>query len=109
VAEIHIKIILSASRSLATAFTTHSLSSKLSWPNVTLPFFGLRTQKLIQEQSGVEVVVFTLLVSKDSKEAWEAYLIDNQGGLQEGLDYQGWGSMVAGRILKLVFPSEEGK
>jgi hypothetical protein len=109
VAEIHTKAILRAGRSLATAFTAHSLSSKLSWPNVTLPFFELRTKDLRREQSGVEVVVFAPLVSKDSKEEWEAYSIENQGWLQEGLDYQGSGSTVAGRIPELVFPSEDGE
>jgi hypothetical protein len=73
---------------------------------VTLPFFEVRAQEA-RYQSGVEVVAFAPLVSKEDKDAWEAYAVDNQGWIQEGLEFQDSDTPAPGHIPESVFPREE--
>jgi len=88
VGESHTRDILAASRSLATAFTSYSLSSSSKFPFTTLPFFEVKAMEA-RKQSGVDAFVFIPFVLSSNKTAWEEYALENQYWIHQGLEHQG--------------------
>jgi hypothetical protein len=87
--------------------TSYVVSSNLSWPFVTLRHFDLRAVDA-EQLSGAELIVFSPIVGKHHKEAWEEYAWDHQGWIQEDIYYRGWGDELRpGNISKHIHPWSE--
>jgi len=97
---------LGASKSLSTTITAHAISNKQIFPNVSLPFFEQLTMEY-RKQSGVQVLNFAPIVSKSNKalSLWEAYSVENQWWIKEGLNFQGMYDVNPGVIPDRVYPS----
>jgi class 3 adenylate cyclase len=67
---------LSSLDSFRIAITSHALSTNTSWPFVTTPDFDLRADSA-REMGDMLSVTFHPLVTRDTREAWENYTVDN--------------------------------
>jgi hypothetical protein len=69
------------------------LSSSARHNNVTMPLFTLPDFEQFglgaRDLSGALLLAFTPLVTNLTRAAWEEYSVDNQGWIQEGLDFLG--------------------
>jgi class 3 adenylate cyclase len=72
-----IERMMDASDALSISYTSYALSSGLTFPNVTLPDYQLRT---VNTRIMSEAVVFNYhpLVTDETRKGWEAYAIDNR-------------------------------
>jgi class 3 adenylate cyclase len=79
---------IEAINSLSNEITSYALAKNSEWPNVALPDFERRA-KFILDLSDVLSIIFLPIVTKDARESWETFSVENQGWLREGLDVQG--------------------
>jgi class 3 adenylate cyclase len=82
------------------------MSAGMSWPFVSFPDFEIQTSENIN-LSDAELIAFAPIVSKEEKVSWEAFAVENQGWIQEGLDVQGLGEVSPGEIAEEVYPFSE--
>jgi class 3 adenylate cyclase len=80
--------------SFAAAITSHARAAELEWPLVTVPDFAARGM-IARQDIGAETLGFLPLVTKDKRESWESFSLDNQWWIQEDLR---WEEMKADRI-----------
>jgi len=71
---------------LSTTITSYALDTGSTWPNVTLPHFTQRSQSIIQ-LAGMEMVIFTPIVSLENKAGFEAYAREHQDWIAKDLVY----------------------
>lgn len=64
--------------------TSLSLFNKTVWPYFTLPHYEIRIQDLL-DTSGADFAAFSPVITDDTKALWEAYALDNQGWIQDGI------------------------
>jgi len=67
---------------LSETITAESISSGTIFPFVTLPFYELHVGKLLS-QYAFETITFTPFVSRDDKEKWEEYSVNEQGWITD--------------------------
>jgi class 3 adenylate cyclase len=79
---------IEAINSFANQITSYAIAQNSEWPNVALPDFERRA-KFILELSDVLSLIFLPIVTKDARESWETFSVENQGWIREGLDAQG--------------------
>jgi len=75
---------------LSTTITSFALSANETWPNVTLPHFDLRAREA-EEISGIELIVFSPVVTKENRKGWEEYAWTHQNWIDEDLLYHDGG------------------
>lgn len=78
----------------ATAITSHARAAKLEWPLVTVPDFAARGM-VARQDMGAETLGFLPLVTKDKRESWESFSLNNQWWI---LEARRWEQMKAERI-----------
>jgi hypothetical protein len=93
----------SSLRGLSKSITSYSMSAGMSWPFVSFPDFEIQTSE-VSNLSEAELIAFAPIVTKEEKSNWEAFAIENQGWIQEGLDVQGLGDVSPGRIAEALYP-----
>lgn len=108
VAEGHSRAVLAAARGLSITVTAHALSANQSWPNVTVPFFEIRSEEA-RKQADLHGFLLTPIVVEADRMAWEAYSTANQGWLHEGLAYRGLGDVEPGNISETIFAFTEAE
>lgn len=79
---------LSAVEALGAQITSFSLSSNQTWPNVVLPDFE-RMSDFTMEQSDVLSIIIFPMVTREDRASWEAFSVENQEWLVDGLLEQG--------------------
>jgi len=92
-------------RNLATAVTSHAIEANETWPNVTLPHFDLRAREA-EELSGLELIVFSPLVTEANRAGWEEYAWQHQDWIAEDLnlyDDQGGSVFNPGSIARSIY------
>jgi hypothetical protein len=70
---------------LSMAFTSHAIDTNAEWPMVTLPDYERRASRVLDLAEVVGIFVFPLITVKN-RETYEAYALENQGWLQDGLE-----------------------
>lgn len=73
--------------SLSQAYTSHAMSTQSKWPFVTLPDYERRASRVMDLAEVVAIFQFPL-ITVHTREDYEAYALENQGWLQEGLEYR---------------------
>ena len=79
---------------LSAFITAYALSSKTSWPNVTVPMFDILVQHA-QEQADIQLIAFGPLLSAADQDSWEEYAVDHQDWILEAISYRGWNMTLA--------------
>ena len=79
---------VAAIESLAVTITSSAKAEGQTWPNVTLTDYERRASYVI-EQAQVISVIFIPFITGEMKPGWEAYSVENQGWVEEGLELQG--------------------
>ena len=75
------------------------MSSSLSWPNVTLPNFDIRTTAPFEETyNSADVVLFAPKVAQQDRQGFEQYAAQHQGWIADDLRYKGLHYARPGRI-----------
>jgi class 3 adenylate cyclase len=93
----------SSLRGLSKSITSYSMSAGRSWPLVSFPDFETQTSE-VSNLSEAELIAFAPIVSKNEKSNWEAFAVENQGWIQEGLDVQGLSDVSPGEIAGELYP-----
>jgi hypothetical protein len=70
-----------ASRSLSKAITAEAIEMNSSFPFATVPMFEVYAETA-RVQSGIEMFVFSPVVTKDNVTDWEEYSVANQGWME---------------------------
>jgi len=78
---------LSALQAFSQQFTSHVLATSETFPNVTLPDFELNAAYTLKLADVVALLVFPL-VTTEQRKGWEAYSVNHQYWLSEGLALQ---------------------
>ena len=86
VAESNAARIFGQMHSLSTTVTSFGTSSKVVWPNATLPHFDLRAKEA-EELTGMELIVFSPVVLERELLGWEQYAWEHQSWIEEDLKY----------------------
>lgn len=73
---------LSAIGSMATAITSHAISTSQQFPMVTLPHFELRGSDL-RVQTDSFIIHYMPVVNESMRTAWEEYALQNRGHIDE--------------------------
>eukprot|EP00977_Amphora_coffeiformis_P002112 scaffold407_cov168-Amphora_coffeaeformis.AAC.8 len=73
---------LSALGSMATAMTSHAISTNQQFPMVTLPHFELRGSDL-RVQTDSFIIHYMPVVNETMRTAWEEYALENRGQIDE--------------------------
>jgi len=93
---------------LSTTVTSLTMSKNMAWPNVTIPHFDLRAREA-EDLSGLELIVFSPVVTQEEKAGWEQYAWEHQDWIAEDLLYHGNDSLHPGSISPEIYPYyEEG-
>ena len=71
---------------LATTITSYAISTRATWPFVSIPHFEVRGTEL-NTLSNSLMVAFSPLVATSDREKWEVYANYMQGWIEEGVDY----------------------
>eukprot|EP00934_Nitzschia_sp_Nitz4_P002991 Nitzschia sp. Nitz4//scaffold42_size132992//130258//132649//NITZ4_003423-RA/size132992-augustus-gene-0.123-mRNA-1//-1//CDS//3329551790//2981//frame0 len=79
---------LAAVDSFATQISSYAQATNASWPNVALPDYERRGRS-IMELSDMLALVLIPIVTKENRESYEQFTVENQGWIQEGLELQG--------------------
>eukprot|EP00934_Nitzschia_sp_Nitz4_P002708 Nitzschia sp. Nitz4//scaffold42_size132992//119267//129070//NITZ4_003422-RA/size132992-processed-gene-0.49-mRNA-1//-1//CDS//3329551787//2698//frame0 len=79
---------LSAVESFATQISSYAQATNASWPNVALPDFE-RQGHYINDLADMLALVLIPIVTKENRESYEQFAVENQGWIQEGLELQG--------------------
>jgi hypothetical protein len=75
---------------IAVAFVSYARSTNQSWPFVTLPDFALRMSKIMPLTDAININVLPI-VSSRQRELWEAYSVQHDYWVNEGMKIQeGW-------------------
>lgn len=100
--------------------SSYSESSKAIWPFVTIPHFDARASAA-ESLSGVRLLAFAPVVTKQNKPAWEKYATKHaRKTFQESIDYQHmnvsdvnalylWPYVYQGNLKTFQFSREEGE
>jgi hypothetical protein len=70
-----------ASRRLSKAITAEAIEMNSSFPFATVPMFEVYAETA-RVQSGIEMFVFSPVVTKDNVPDWEEYSVANQGWIE---------------------------
>jgi CHASE domain len=89
--------------SLSTTVTSSALSGQQQWPHVTVPYFEVRTREA-RLRADLDVFVWAPLVMVANVSAWEAYAVQHQEWIRQGLDYRGLHDVQPGPIASTVYP-----
>jgi hypothetical protein len=79
--------IFSQIHTLSTAITSTAISEEMVWPNVTMRHFDLRAREA-EELTGVELIVFSPIVTDSNRAGWEEYAWTHQQWIEEDLKYR---------------------
>jgi hypothetical protein len=71
----------------ARTITSTALYANQTWPFMTLPDFEVRANDL-RDVSSAEQVAFAPIIRDQDREAFEAYTVEHQAWIQQGLDYE---------------------
>jgi CHASE domain len=94
-------------QSLSTTATSNAQSGQELWPNVTIPFFEIRTHEA-RRAANLEVFIFAPLVKATHRNEWESYAIQNQAWIREGLEIRNVENVELGSIPSAIFPVHGG-
>lgn len=72
--------------SFSSVVTSFAISTGAKWPNVTVPHFEIRGREA-HKLAGFLLLTLTPIVNLHDKDGWEAYSVERQNWIQEGLDY----------------------
>lgn len=105
---------------LSVTITSYTESTKAKWPFVTIPNFDAQA-KAAESLSGVRLLAFAPVVTKEKKPAWEKYAAKNaRATFQQSIDYQNlnvsdvkslylWPHIYQGDLKTFQFQREEGE
>eukprot|EP00934_Nitzschia_sp_Nitz4_P000162 Nitzschia sp. Nitz4//scaffold354_size22159//7331//12950//NITZ4_008577-RA/size22159-processed-gene-0.17-mRNA-1//-1//CDS//3329548932//162//frame0 len=79
---------IAAIESFSAQLTSYAESSNSSWPYVALPDFE-RKAAYVRELSQVQTLTFLPIVTRENKDSWERFSIEEQDWFMEGLEVQG--------------------
>ena len=69
--------------------TVYALGTNATWPFVTLPRFQAQGALARNQTNAGSIIALQPLVTNENRQAWEKYAVENQGWVQQGLDYLG--------------------
>lgn len=78
--------IFSQLHALSTAVTSSAIARRDSWPNVTIRHFDVRAREA-EALTGVELIVFSPIVTDSNRAGWEEYAWTHQNWIEEDLSY----------------------
>jgi hypothetical protein len=82
----HQENIFSTFRSLAETITASSFATEETFPFVTVPGFEVAGRHA-RIQSGIEILAYTPLISKENTSLWQQYAFSRQGWIDESRSY----------------------
>jgi hypothetical protein len=85
--ELEFEAVVHATQALATTTTSHAIQTETQWPEILLPHFELQGMGL-SELAKIAQLNIVPLVYAEAVEAWQAFSIDNQGWIKDGLHVQ---------------------
>jgi hypothetical protein len=88
--------------SLSTTVTSSALAGQHQWPCVTVPYFEVRTHEA-RLRADMNVFVWAPLVTLANVSAWEAYAVQHQEWIRQGLDYRGLHDVQPGPVAPTVY------
>eukprot|EP00934_Nitzschia_sp_Nitz4_P001797 Nitzschia sp. Nitz4//scaffold14_size191712//189680//191729//NITZ4_001758-RA/size191712-augustus-gene-0.235-mRNA-1//1//CDS//3329537032//1797//frame0 len=79
---------LTAIESFAAQISSYARSTNSTWPNVALPDYELHGRYIMDLSDMLGLVLFPI-VTKENRESYERFTVENQGWIEEGLEFQG--------------------
>jgi hypothetical protein len=73
--------------SFTAAVANNTTTSSASWPQVVIPEFAVRATSTRYLVASASVISFAPLVTRGNRQEWEAFALQSQEWVQEGLDY----------------------
>lgn len=109
VAEANARKIFGQMHGLSTTMTSFAERSNMTWPNVTLPHFDIRAKEA-EDLTGMELIVFSPIVTVSNKAGWEDYAWKHQDWISEDLKYhEGGEDLHPGNITREIFTYNQYK
>lgn len=99
--------VLYTSKSLSTTITSHTIESGMQWPEVVVPHFELQGTSLA-ELAEVAQMNIVPLVNVPMVEEWQAFSVENQGWIEDGLKLHNE-SVTVDKIIRFVYHVENDK
>eukprot|EP00934_Nitzschia_sp_Nitz4_P009072 Nitzschia sp. Nitz4//scaffold264_size26629//297//2744//NITZ4_008230-RA/size26629-augustus-gene-0.4-mRNA-1//-1//CDS//3329544785//9062//frame0 len=78
---------LTAIESFAAQISSYARATNSSWPNVALPDYELRGRYIMGLSDMIGLALFPV-VTKETRESYERFTVENQGWIREGLQLQ---------------------
>lgn len=97
------KNIFGQMNALCVIFTSYSMNSNESWPNLALPNLDQRALQT-EANTGTEVLIFSPIIKPDEVKSWENYTWHRQIMFDEDVHYYGPNFGNPGPVAKEIYP-----